>query len=129
MISNLAITTHKVELDRPLKTYISKKIAALDRFLPRHARQSVHGQVILRQVNRAHGNKYEVEVILHVPHSQLTAKDSTLNLFAAVDIVEAKLKSQLKKYKDTRAPSARARGRTLLRQLSRRLFTSQPQKL
>ena len=57
--------------------------------------------VKLRQVNRDHGNKYEAEVILKVPEKTIIAKDSTMNMHAAIDIVEAKLIAQLRKYKDS----------------------------
>jgi len=87
--------------DEKTKKYVLKKIARLDRFLPRHARKSVSAEVKLKEVNRNHGNKYEAEVILYVPDKQLTAKDSTVNILAAIDIVEAKLVSQLRRYKDT----------------------------
>lgn len=101
MIQSIAISGIKYEPDERTKRYIMRKVGSLDRFLPRHARKSASAEVKLRQVNRDHGNKYEAEIILNVPDKQLTAKDSTLNMFAAVDIVEHKLTQQLKKYKDT----------------------------
>ncbi len=100
MIQSIAITGVKYEVDDRTKRYIIRKIGQLDRFLPRHARKSVTAEVKLKEVNRDHGNKYEAEIILHVPDKQLTAKDSTVNMIAAVDIVEAKIATQLKKYKD-----------------------------
>ena len=86
------------------KKYIRKKIGSLDKRLPRHARKSVRADVKLAEVNRDRGNKYEVEVLLHVPDKTLTAKDSTMNVLAATDIVEAKLVAQLKRYKEDRVP-------------------------
>ncbi len=100
MIQSIAITGVKYEVDDRTKRYIIRKIGQLDRFLPRHARKSVTAEVKLKEVNRDHGNKFEAEIILHVPDKQLTAKDSTVNMIAAVDIVEAKIATQLKKYKD-----------------------------
>ena len=100
MIQSIAISGVKYEIDDRTKRYVTRKIGRLDRFLPRHARKSVTAEVKLKQVNRDHGNKYEAEVILFVPDKQLTAKDSTVNMIAAVDIVEAKISAQLKKYKD-----------------------------
>lgn len=100
MIQSIAITGVKYDIDATTKKYVRRKIGRLDRFLPRHARRSVSAEVKLKEVNRDHGNKYEAEVILHVPNKQLTAKDSTVNMLAAVDIVEAKVSNQLKKYKD-----------------------------
>lgn len=100
MIQSIVITGVKYDVDERTKRYVTRKIGGLDRFLPRHARKSVTAEVKLKEVNRDHGNKYEAEVILHVPEKQLTAKDSTVNMMAAVDIVEAKIAQQLKKYKD-----------------------------
>lgn len=109
MIEQLTITGVKMELDAATKKYVAKKIARLDRYLPKHARKSASADVKLKQVNRDHGNKYEAEVIFNVPDKTLTAKDSTVNVLAAIDIVEAKLVTQLRKYKDGITP-ARRRG-------------------
>lgn len=100
MIQSISVTGVRLDLDNTTKKYVEKKIGRLDRFLPRHARKSATAEVILKEVNRSHGNKYEAEVVLYVPDKQLMAKDSTMNVMAAVDIVEAKLANQLRKYKD-----------------------------
>lgn len=101
MIQNITLTGLHLELDERTKKYVRAKIGHLDRYLPRHARKSAYAEVTLSQVNRDHGNKYEAEVIVHVPHQRLIAKDSTQNILAAVDIVEAKIVAQLRKYKQT----------------------------
>lgn len=100
MITSIEITgINKYLLDEVTKKYVTRKIGRLDRYLPRHARASVTAEVKLKEVNRDHGNKYEAEVLLHVPDKKITAKDSTLNMLAAIDIVEAKMVTQLRKYK------------------------------
>ena len=111
MITNLTITGVKYELNDTTKRYIEKKIGPLDRFLPRHARKSVTADVKIKQIDHPGGNKYEVEVIINVPDKVITAKDSTMNVLAAVDIVETKLNGQLRRYKDdTLALVGRSRG-------------------
>ena len=110
MINSISITGVKFDLDETTKKYVIKKIGRLDRYLPRHARKSATAEVLLKEVNRAHGNKYEAEVILHVPDKQLTAKDSTVNILAALDIVEAKLAAQLHKYREAHIPHIGRRG-------------------
>jgi len=100
MIATIDISGVKYEPDETTKKYVMKKIGRLDRYLPKHARKSASAEVKLKQVNRDHGNKYEAEVILTVPDKVLLATDSTVNMLAAVDIVEAKLVAQLRKYKD-----------------------------
>lgn len=110
MITAIDITGVKYELDTTTKKYVAKKIGRLDRYLPRHARKSASAEVKLRQINAGHGNKYEAEVILYLPEKTLTAKDSTMNMLAAIDIVEAKLVAQLHKYKEVTIPHVGRRG-------------------
>ena len=100
MIKNITITGVKYELTNVTRKYVEKKIGALDKYLPRHAKKSATADVKIKQINNPGGNKYEVEVIINVPDKKITAKDSTMNVLAAVDIVEAKLNGQLRRYKD-----------------------------
>lgn len=104
MITTIEITGIKYDVDDTTRKYAIKRIGRLDRYLPRHARKSVSVEVKLEQVNREHGNKYEAEVRLFVPDKVITAKDSTVNMLAAIDIVEAKLVTQLRKYKQEVIP-------------------------
>ena len=104
MIRILTITGVKYELTDTTKKYVEKKIGALDKYLPRHARNSVSADVKIKQIDNPGGNKYEVDVIINVPEKVITAKDSTMNVLAAVDIVEAKLNGQLRKYKQANVP-------------------------
>lgn len=110
MISSISITGKKIELDDKTKKYVEKKIGNLDRFLPRHARKSVTAEVILSQIDEKNGNKYQADVVLHVPEKTITARDSTVNVLAAVDIVEAKLATQLQKYKTAHVAHVGNRG-------------------
>jgi putative sigma-54 modulation protein len=110
MIGSIKISGVQYDLDAATKKYVIKKIGRLDRYLPKHARKSVTANVRIKQVNRDHGNKYEAEVIITVPDKVLTAKDSTVNALAALDIVEAKLVTQLRKYKQTTVPHVGSRG-------------------
>lgn len=120
MIKAINITGVRYTPDELTKRYVRKKIGSLDRYLSRHTRKSATVDIKLKEVNRAHGNKYECDVIMHLPEQTIAAKDSTLNMLAAVDIVEEKLRSQLKKYHDTRKDH---RGRhDLLGRLKRRIY-------
>lgn len=98
------ITGVRYTVDELTKKYVMKKIGGLSRFLSRHARKTFSAEVVLSEVNRANGNKYECDVKIVVPSRVITAKDSTMNMMAAIDIVEAKLADQLRKYKDANRP-------------------------
>src|SRR6266568_1458399 len=99
MIADVKVICIACDVDEVTRKYAIKRISGLDRYLPRHARKNVTAEVKLAQVNHDHGNKYEVEVILDVPGKTITATDSTSNMLSAIDIVEAKIKSQLRDYK------------------------------
>lgn len=108
MIASIDITGIQYDVNDKTQRYVKEKVGKLDRYVPTHARKTMRADVKLRQVNRDHGNKYEAEVILQVPDKTITAKDSTTNMMAAVDIVEAKLVAQLRKYKDSLVAARKA---------------------
>lgn len=101
MIQKFEISGVHVDIDPKLHRYVSKKIGGLDRYVPRKARASLHTEVILKEAKAKDKNRHTCEVIMHLPHETITVKESTVNMFAAVDIVEAKLRNQIKKYKET----------------------------
>jgi ribosomal subunit interface protein len=100
MIQRLEITGVHMEVDPKLRKYVRNKIGGLDKYMRRQVRESAHIEVWLKSAKKGEA-KYTVEVVAHLPAETLTVEESTLNMFAAVDIVETKLKNQLKKYKDT----------------------------
>jgi putative sigma-54 modulation protein len=104
MIDSIDISSTRYDVDETTKKYVFKKIGRLDRYLPRHARKTASADVRLRQINANYGNKYEAEVIFTIPDKRIVVKDSTVNMLAAIDIIEAKLVTQLRKYKEASIP-------------------------
>lgn len=95
---NIAITARSYEASEDLKKYVTKKVDRLQRYVPRHARKTCHAEVNLEE-HKKRNNPYTCEILLHLPGVTLVAEEATINMFAAVDIVEAKLKNQLHKYR------------------------------
>jgi putative sigma-54 modulation protein len=122
MIAHIDTAGINVELGDDIKKYITKKLGRLDKYVPRHARQTLRAEVKLRETNNRLGNKYECEVIFHLPGGQIQAKDATLNMFAAVDIVEAKIKNQLVKYKSAHIAHLREKHPGVIGRLKVRLM-------
>jgi ribosomal subunit interface protein len=122
MIAKIDTSGINLDLNDDIKKYIARKIGRLDKYMPRHSRQSVHAEVKLRETNNRLGNKYECEVILHLPGGFVQAKEATLNMFAAVDIVETKLKNQLMKHKTAHVAHLRQRHPGVLGRLRVRLM-------
>jgi putative sigma-54 modulation protein len=107
----IAIKTIHTETTKDLTRYIHQKIAKLNDFIPRYARKSAHCEVRLSENKVKDRRQCTVEVTLHLPGEIIEAKETTVNMYAAVDIVEEKLKTQLRKYKTERAANNGRRGR------------------
>lgn len=110
MIQRFDITSVHTTIDDKLNKYIIKKIGNLDRYVPRRSRESAHAEVRLKEEkalkSAGHKNQCTCEVTLHLPHEIINVSESTLNMYAAIDIVEAKLKQQIMKYKQLHASGA-----------------------
>lgn len=100
MIHKLEIDGVHMEVGTDLRKYVHKKIGRLDRYVSRHARASLHAEIKLKEGKHKGQEERTCEVILHLPHETIAVKETTINVYAAVDIAEEKLKTQLKKYKD-----------------------------
>jgi putative sigma-54 modulation protein len=101
MIQKLEISGVHITVDEDLKKYVTRKIGKLDGYMVHHARTSAHAEVLLKKSKAKDKAQSSCEVVLHVPGEVLRAQETTLNMYAAVDIVEEKMKAQLKKYKNT----------------------------
>jgi putative sigma-54 modulation protein len=112
----LEISGVHFELDDKLTKYVERKIGGLDRYVPRKARSALHARVVLVEEEGNQKNRFTCEATLQLPHEVVIAKEATINIYAAVDIVEAKLKHQLQKYK-SKATNYRHRARLFLRRL------------
>ena len=99
MIQNIKISGLRVEINDDIEKYIVRKIGSLDRYLARHSRESVHAEIWLKEENTNDKNNRTCEVVLHLPHDVIKVKETTVNIYAAIDIAEAKLKNKLVKYK------------------------------
>jgi len=109
MIEKFEIKGVHSHVDDNLRKYVTRKIGRLDKYLPRHHRDSVHAIVELKEAKAKNKNRYTCEVTMHLPKENLNLHESTINMYAAVDIVEAKLKLKLKKYHDTHGSGKLAR--------------------
>ena len=114
MITKLEISGVHMQVGDDLKKYVTKKIGRLDRYVPRAARGSVSAQVKLKESKAKTKAERTCEIILSLPHDTITVQETTINMFAAVDIAETKLRLSLKKYKDLHA-SPRLHQRVLAR--------------
>lgn len=101
----LTISGNNYELNDKIREYVEEKIGELERFIPRQRRDGVMAKVTLTlDESGREDNQCVCEVGMQLPGALIEAKEATLNMFAAVDIVEAKLQAQLLKYKQKHSP-------------------------
>ncbi|HUY53181.1 MAG TPA: ribosome-associated translation inhibitor RaiA [Candidatus Dormibacteraeota bacterium] len=79
--------------------YVTKKITKLEKYIPKHARFSAHAEVFLKEFDTRGKKQCTCEVVMHLPNDVFAIEETTINIYAAVDIVETKLKNQLRRYK------------------------------
>lgn len=100
MIKKLEIQGVHAKVDTKLKAYVQRKIGGLDKYINKHNRESAHIEVHLKETQAKSKDRFRCEVTMYLPQKTIIVKENALNFYAAVDIVEAKLKQQLQKYKD-----------------------------
>jgi ribosomal subunit interface protein len=100
MLQKFEIQGVHTTVDDNLRKYVNKKIGGLDHYLSRHNRQSAHAEVQLKEGKARNNTHCTCEVTLYLPHETINLKESAFNMYAAVDILEVKLKQRIKKYKD-----------------------------
>jgi len=119
MIKKFEITGVHTVPDDQIKDYLTKVIAKLEHLIPKHSRESVHVDAKLKESRSQGDKKYTAEVIMYLPHETLTATASTTDMPEAIDLLENKLATQIKKYKETHTNPR------LLRKLTNRLNPTQ----
>jgi len=100
MIEKIEITGNGYKVDEPLKKYVMKRIGKLDRYLPKGAKKDVVAKVIVTEVGKNKSEKYEISAAMEITGGKvLAARDECSNVFAGIDLVEAKLTGQIRRYK------------------------------
>ena len=100
MIDKIEITGNKYKVEETFRKYAIKRIGKLDRYLPRGSKKDIVAKIVIAEVNRAHGNKYEISAAMEIPGGKvIAARDESSNVYAGIDIIEAKLMGQIRRYK------------------------------
>lgn len=100
MIEKIEVSGNDYKIDEPLKKYIEKRIGKLDRYLPRGKKKDVVCKVVVTEIGKTKDEKFEVSVAMEIPGGKvIAARDECSNVFAGVDLVEAKLMGQIRRYK------------------------------
>lgn len=125
MAKDLEINAIKYELDEQIKKYADKKLKKLYGYLPRHAGKSAKIKVNLEKLSKKRDDHFQATVVVTVPGKTLTASGNATNMAAAIDIVQSKMLSQIRRYKTETIPQLGNRTELFVG-LKRRLFRDRP---
>lgn len=100
MIEKIEVNGNGYKVEEGFRKYVTKRIGKLDRYLPRGSKKDVVAKVTVTEIGKSRGDKYEISVSMEIPGGKvMNAKDECSNVFAGVDLVEAKLTGQIRRYK------------------------------
>jgi len=99
MLQRFELTAVHQELAPQTRDYAVAKLAALDRYIPRHARESVRLEVRLAEARRRGRQLAVCEATLHLPRRSLSVREEGVTQTAAIDLMKTSLKQQIQKYK------------------------------
>jgi ribosomal subunit interface protein len=101
----IEIKSRNMELDAKKQAYAEKKLGGLEKFIARADREVASIQVMLEDDPSGREQNGQVcEAIVTLPGAKMVVREGTLNIYAAIDIVESKLKNQLRDYKEKNSP-------------------------
>lgn len=86
------ITARHLKLTTAISDYVQKKLAKTQRFLDR----LIWAQVVLDVVKDRHA----AEIVIHASGHTFTAKEESVDLYAAIDLASDNMDEQLRRYKE-----------------------------
>lgn len=100
MIEKIEVNGKDYKVEEPLRKYVLRRLGKLDKYLPRGSKKDVVVKVIVSAIGKSRGEKYEIAAAMEIPGGKvIAAKDECSNVFAGVDLLEAKLTGQIRRYK------------------------------
>ncbi len=89
MIMNIKFLFNGLEVDSDKRAYVEKKVLAVKKMLTTPERAEV-------DISQDKHGFYRVEVMLYEPHKSFRAEEVAQTIEAAIDLVEEKLKEQIR---------------------------------
>lgn len=99
----IEVTGVKHVVSDATREYAQQKISKLERYMPAHSLKSASADVRLKESNGNPDEKFEAEVVISLPDKVIKASAVHGDMYAAIDLLEEKAETQLRKYKETSA--------------------------
>jgi ribosomal subunit interface protein len=85
------------DLTPKLRKYTSGKVRAIEKYIPRYARQSAALAVHFKVAKK--GQEKTCTLALELPHETLAVRETTEHMYAALDIATVEMRRKLADYK------------------------------
>ena len=99
MLQKFDVVGVHFRIDEALHAYVEQKLRILDRYVPKHERTVAHLEVRLYEQKQDSRRLPTCEAILRLPGETFALTETGVTPYAAVDIVKAKLKQELSRYR------------------------------
>lgn len=106
----VSITNLNTEVDTSTAEYITEKVKKLYRYIPRDSRDGTRFEVKLKEISETTDHKVELELLLIMPKKTMNASGKAMTFKAAIDDVEEKMESQLRRHKTEAAKRTKSGG-------------------
>lgn len=93
----LQITARGLELNKPIKEYVDKKVSKISRMLKRNV--NIHCEIINAKKNIEFNDSFIVELSFKLPKAYIKVEREGENFYEVVDEIEEVVKRQVRKYK------------------------------
>lgn len=103
LMIHLHINGVHTKLTKKEEAYAKKKIGALERYVPKKARDGLKVDVKIKASKARDKTDYTCEVLMRLPHDSIAIHEKSTTILAAIDLAEANLKIRIKKYKEKHA--------------------------
>ena len=101
MIDKIEVQGSGYKVDEMFTKYVNKRLAKLDRYLPRGMKKDAVIKLMVTKIGTKNkGDKFEISATMNITGGkEMIAKDECTNVLAGVDLIEAKLTGQIRRYK------------------------------
>lgn len=111
MIEKIEVNGNDYKIEESLRKYVIKRIGKLDRYLPKGSKKDVVCKVVVEEIGKGKSDKFEISAAMELTGGKvIAARDECSNVFAGVDLVEAKLMGQIRRYKLEVQPHRQKKG-------------------
>lgn len=109
---NITVKGRGTSVTPALEDHIREKLAKVTKVLGKVDRVEA---ILIKQSVKGTEETHKAELTIHAPHTVLRAEETTVNMYASIDIATTKLERQARRLKERRTRKGQSKGSTLVK--------------